>query len=121
MINTTKSVGDQAEKIAAAYLVKQRLKLVAQNIRSPFGEIDIIMRDNEDWVFVEVRYRRTDDYGGGIESITKAKRSKIVKTAKHFIQKHKENAFQSCRFDVVEVSGDLADPIINWIENAFID
>lgn len=118
-MNTTKAIGDQAEALALGYLIKQGLQLVEKNMHSPYGEIDLIMRDKKAWVFVEVRYRHHDNFGGGIESITKAKQRKLVNTANYYMQRHEKTAFESCRFDVLEISDDLTTPKIDWLEDAF--
>lgn len=117
--NNTKTTGDQAEKLTVKYLIKAGLKLVEQNARSAYGEIDIIMRDDQEWVFVEVRYRRSQHYGGGLESVSYHKQRKLIKTAQHYIQSHHNSHFDSCRFDVVELSGELNAANINWIQDAF--
>ena len=91
----TKSTGDQAEKQAVQYLVKQGLKLVEQNTHCRYGEIDAIMRDGTEWVFIEVRYRQSQSFGGGLESVTARKRTKIIKTAEHYIQTHYKIRFDT--------------------------
>ena len=68
-------VGARAEALAADYLMRQGLTIVGRNFRTRFGEIDLIARDGRTLVFVEVRMRSSRDYGGGLESITAAKRS----------------------------------------------
>ena len=117
--NSTKKTGDQAEKLTLKHLIRAGLKLVEKNAHSAYGEIDIIMRDGEEWVFVEVRYRRSHHYGGGLESVSYHKQRKLIKTAQHYIQSHHASHFESCRFDVVELSGELNEPNINWIQDAF--
>ena len=117
--NNTKSTGDEAEQLTLNHLIKAGLKLVEQNARSVYGEIDIIMRDGQEWVFVEVRYRRSQHYGGGLESVSYQKQRKLIKTAQHYIQSHQSALFDSCRFDVVELSGELNAANINWIQDAF--
>lgn len=117
--DSTKATGDRAEKCAAHYLVQQGLKLVEQNVRSRYGEIDIIMRDAGEWVFLEVRYRKSQYYGGGLESVTRQKQLKLIKTAEHYIQTHHKIRFDACRFDIIEMTGDLGTPQINWIKDAF--
>lgn len=111
--------GKHGEKLAIQYLIKQGLKLVAQNIRSPFGEIDGLMRDGEAWVFLEVRYRQSKHFGGGLESVDYRKQQKLIKTAEHYMQSKHKVRFDSCRFDIIELSGELSAPEINWIQDAF--
>lgn len=118
-LRNTLTKGKRGEKLAIQYLVQQGLKLVAQNVRSPYGEIDGLMRDGEAWVFLEVRYRQSKDYGGGLESVDYRKQQKLIKTAEHYMQSKHKVRFDSCRFDIIELSGDLSAPDIIWIQDAF--
>jgi putative endonuclease len=107
--------GAQAEDAAEDFLTHRGLKLLERNYRCRFGEIDLIMSDGHTIVFVEVRYRRNNTFGGSVESITAAKRTKLLRTARHFMAAKKE--FPACRFDAVLLTGDTHE--IEWIENAF--
>ncbi len=84
------------------------------NYRCRHGEIDLIMRDGDTLVFVEVRYRRNRDYGGAAASVGRNKIRKIVKTGLHYLQRHHLDT--ACRFDVVAIDGD-GEP--QWIQRAF--
>ena len=110
-------IGKQAEKAAEQYLSKQGLVLLDRNYCCRMGEIDLIMRDRDDLVFVEVRHRKSQDFGGALASITYKKQQKIWRTAQHYIQKKCQ--LQDCgyRFDVVALEGSLKQ--IRWIKNAF--
>ncbi len=68
--------GASAEALAASWLEARGLKLIARNVRFRYGEIDLVMDDGEALVFVEVRYRARDDYGGAAASVTAAKRTR---------------------------------------------
>lgn len=105
--------GTEAEARAAIYLQQQGLKLLARNYRSRFGEIDLVMRDGVSLVFVEVRMRRSERFGGAAASITPAKQQKLALTASQYLQQHGASA---CRFDAI-----LLDQAYNivWIRNAF--
>lgn len=70
-------------------------------------------------VFVEVRYRQSADYGGAAASVTRTKRTKIIRTAKRFLQQHPRYAAWPCRFDVVAVTGQTTALNINWLRSAF--
>jgi putative endonuclease len=107
--------GEMAEQVAAEFLSGRGLKLIERNYRCRFGEIDLIMRHGPTLVFVEVRYRRNDSFGGAAESITPAKREKLLRTARHYLASRPE--FPDCRFDAVLLGGDAKEP--RWIENAF--
>lgn len=111
--------GKYVESLALRHLVEHGLTPVAQNIHSRFGEIDLVMRDAREWVFVEVRFRRSNAYGGGLESVNRGKCRKLVKTAEHYMQSNHKIAFDSCRFDIIEVAGNLSSPTINWVKDAF--
>ncbi len=106
--------GESAERQACLFLVKQGLKLVARNFRCKQGELDLIMHDQQTLVIVEVRFRKTDKYGGAVESITRTKQSRIMAATQIYLSKHKINS--AIRFDVVALS---ANNHIDWIKNAF--
>ena len=77
------------------------------------------MRDGQEWVFVEVRFRRGGAYGGGLESVDRGKCRKLIKTAEHYMQANDKVRFDTCRFDIIEVAGELSGPIFNWVRDAF--
>jgi len=108
--------GEDAEKYAASYLQKQQLTLLQQNYHCRFGEIDLIMRDDESLVFVEVRMRTSEAFGGAAASITASKQAKLLRTARHYIAEL--NTEPACRFDVVLLTGSDGKKI-EWIKNAF--
>lgn len=95
----------------------QGLSLVARNVRSRFGEIDLIMRDGEVLVFVEVRARSRSDFGSAADSITPAKQRRIVLVAREYLARQPGHLV--CRFDVVTLDGTRNNPV--WIRNAFGD
>lgn len=108
-----KAAGRQAEERAATFLQQQGLKLLERNYRCRFGEIDLVMQEGDALVFVEVRLRRNPGFGGAAESITTAKREKLVKTAGHYLARFKRPP--PCRFDAVL----LEDERLEWIQGAF--
>ena len=77
------------------------------------------MLDGNDLVFIEVRYRKNQSFGGPLESITAKKQNKIKKTAESFLQKHPKLKFDQCRFDVMAISNKYGQPDIDWIQHAF--
>jgi putative endonuclease len=107
--------GQAAEALAAAYLTGQGLDIVDRNFRCRFGEIDLIAREGEALVFVEVRMRRRGDFGGAAESITAAKRERLRKAAGVYLSGRRR--MPPCRFDAVLVSG--VEGRIEWIRDAF--
>ena len=107
------SKGIESERLAADYLQQQGLILLSSNYSCRFGEIDLVMREGKTLVFVEVRQRSTNQFGGAAMSITHAKQKKISLTAQSYLQKHGDSA---CRFDVVLIDGKRH---IEWVRNAF--
>ena len=118
------NAGLEAEKLAATFLMNHGLKLVAQNYHCRFGEIDLIMTDASTLVFVEVKLRTSNRFGGAAASITAQKQQKLILTAQHYLQTQIKNQSQiACRFDAILMNKiDLTlDDLkhIEWIRNAF--
>ena len=107
--------GVAAETLAADWLVRQGLRLVARNYRVKGGEIDLICADGETLVFVEVRLRRHRDYGGAGASITPSKQRRLILAAQHYLQAEGD---RPCRFDCVLLSG-LDEQSLEWVKDAF--
>ena len=108
--------GRRAEQWAAQYLQHQGLQPVAQNYRSRYGEIDLIMRDGETLVFVEVRLRSHAGFGGAAASIDAHKQQRIVRTAQQYLAGLARTP--PCRFDAVLLDDD-AGSNVQWLRNAF--
>lgn len=112
---STRAIGAGIEQQAEAFLKKQGLKAVARNYQIRGGELDLIMRDGEVLVFVEVRYRADERHGSGAESITWQKLQRLHKAAEHYLQKHFGSQPPDCRFDVISASGQ---PVrFDWLKN----
>ena len=115
--------GLQAEMLAKEYLIQQGLTPVEDNFFAKTGEIDLVMREQSAWVFVEVRYRsgkHNKRFGSAATSINPRKQSRILKTTKLYLQtKRLQNVV--ARIDVVDISGRLSEPEIIWIRNALSD
>ena len=113
--------GKWGEKVALDYLCKKKYSIIATSFRSRFGEIDIIARNDDFIVFVEVKTRKNADFAHAKEYVSKTKQRKIISTANYWLMKA-ANAHQP-RFDVIEVyakDGEFTiSPDINHIENAF--
>lgn len=110
------SKGNDAEQRAATFLQQHNLVLLEKNYRCRFGEIDLIMRDDDTVVFIEVRMRTNPHYGGAAASITSTKQHKLVCAAQHYLAKYEDDF--PCRFDAVLISGERRNEI-EWIKNAF--
>jgi len=111
--------GSQAEAMACKYLRQQGLILLVKNYRTKVGEIDLIMKDQNSWVFVEVKYRTRHDWANAAESVTRSKQHKIINAAKQYLQQRKIYDLVDCRFDVVAIDENLSEDKINWIPHAF--
>lgn len=117
MTSSTQKIGSQAEQYAEHYLQEQGLKFVTRNYRCRYGEIDLIMQDQESIVFVEVRYRDKETHGSGVETITRSKKSKLLKTATVYLIEQKLWEKIPCRFDVISLASPNQE--ILWIKDAF--
>ena len=106
-------LGQEAENLSAEFLQRQGLRLVTRNYRCRMGEIDLVMDDRGTLVFVEVRLRKNNLFGGAGASITAHKQGKLVRAAQHYLQ---QQAVQPpCRFDAVLLDGGR----LEWIKDAF--
>lgn len=114
-----REIGQRAENLARDFLISRGLELVATNYRCRRGEIDLVMRNEETLVFVEVRFRRRSNYGSGAESIDGRKQAKLIATAQHYLKEHARSLDNPCRFDVVSISMDHGHDEVEWIQNAF--
>lgn len=116
--NSKRDDGQYFETKACAYLKQQGLKLMARNVNFPTGEIDLIMQDGAQLVFVEVRFRQHKEFGGAAASVDWHKQNKLIKTAQLYLQQQFGNQPPSCRFDVIAIEGSKAQFEVSWIKNA---
>ena len=107
--------GRQAEALAALFLQQHGIEVIARNYRCRLGEIDLIARDGTTLVFVEVRMRTSQAFGGAAASITARKRRRLTSAARHYLAGAPR--MPACRFDALLVNG--ADHSLEWIKNAF--
>lgn len=110
--------GQEAEDLAFDYLKQQGLRLLARNYLCRCGEIDLIMQDRQELIFIEVRHRKQIIYGGGLESITFEKQRKLLNCAKYYLQQKMRT--QPCRFDLIAINGHLIISNIRWVKNIFM-
>ena len=115
---TSKQTGDAWESTARDWLQSKGLHFIAANVRERGGEIDLIMREGSTTVFVEVRYRRSAQFGGAAASVTRSKQHKLLQTARLWLARH-NGSFDTvdCRFDVLAFTGND----VEWLRNAFTD
>ena len=119
MTEDRKQTGALGEKVAAEHLIKQGYTILQQNYRCPIGEIDIVARDGESLAFVEVRTKRSRQFGTPEESITTTKQTKLIELAESYMQEH-GNPDEPWRIDVVAVELGKGDKVtrIELIKNA---
>jgi putative endonuclease len=108
--------GNEAEQRVCAFLLAQGLVLAKANFQCKFGEIDLICRDGECVVFVEVRWHHDVGFGDSASTVNRAKQKKIINTAKYYLQQNKIFNQVPCRFDVVALSSKNQ---LEWIKDAF--
>jgi putative endonuclease len=114
-----KALGDWGEKVAREYLLDHGYHIIETNYRCREGEIDIVARDKEYLVFVEVRTRRGCNFGSPEESVTNTKKKKLISLAFNYLQNH-NNLPSLWRFDVVAIESDGRGKVIRLelIQNA---
>ncbi len=111
--------GRAAEDVALDCLRARGLELVERNYRCRMGEIDLILRDNEELVVAEVRLRSNRHFGTPAESITGNKRRRIIRATLHFISSRPEFRDVPVRFDVVAIDERAGHLQSEWIRDAF--
>ncbi len=114
MFSLKQQTGNSAEHDALIYLEQAGLRFVGKNYSCKFGEIDLIMQDGKTLVFVEVRYRNSNKFGGAAASVNYQKQQKIIRTAQHYLQNN-YSSYPECRMDVVALDKNQA---IDWLKNA---
>lgn len=119
-INKTlsKLIGDEAERLARTFLEQQGLFYLQKNYRCRTGEIDLIMRDNEELVFVEVKFRSKNQHGTAVEFFHASKRRKFESAVMHYLQEKKLNpSIVAYRIDFVGIEGKGQQSEINWLKS----
>ncbi len=114
--------GFAAEHSACEHIEQAGLIIEHRNYRCHYGEIDIIALDGQILVFIEVRMRNRQEWGGGADTVNAAKQKKIIRSALHYLQKNRKHQERICRFDVISIRHDSQNSLqyhFNWIKNAF--
>lgn len=117
---TRKARGDDAERAAEQFLTVNGLELVERNFRTRFGEIDLIMRQGATLVFVEVRFRKNENFGGALASIGSAKQQRLIAAAEQYLSQFRNPP--PCRFDAVLLTkgaNESAQVEVEWLKDAF--
>ncbi|TKB50963.1 YraN family protein [Ferrimonas aestuarii] len=110
----SRAQGSQAEQQVCQWLERQGLILLHQNFHCRFGELDLVMQQDNELVFIEVKYRRSSGFGGASAAVTPAKQKRLRLAASYYLQQQGWSD-RPCRCDVVSVQGQT----IDWIKNAF--
>ena len=99
-----KALGNKGEEVAAKFLKRNGYRIIARNYKTPLGEIDIIAKDGNTIVFVEVKTRTSNAFGYPFEPVTRRKKDKLKNLALLYLKKHAHES--SARFDVISISSD---------------
>jgi len=110
-------LGQKGEELACNFLVNKGYRIIIRNFKTSIGEIDIIASDKETLVFIEVKTRKSLQYGRPFESVTRAKKRKIANVAKLYLKKLGE--VPACRFDIVSIFHKKGSPVFELIRDAF--
>jgi len=114
-VENKRTLGSQKEELAAAYLEEQGAVILAKNFYFSGGELDLIVKDGEYLCFVEVKYRKSREFGFPEEAVTSFKQRKIIQGARRYLYQNRLSEHTPCRFDVVSIYKDE----IAWIKDAF--
>ncbi len=116
---TRQLLGREAEAAAEGLLRRKGYRILERNVRVGRGELDIVARMGETLVFVEVKARRTDRYGGVAYAVTAQKKRQLIQLAARYLSRRRLES-QPCRFDVLLYdAGGAASPVLEHIESAF--
>ena len=118
MTQARQSLGQRGEELAARALEARGYTILARNYRTPIGELDIVARDRQHLLFVEVKTRRTETFGAPAEAVGAHKQGQIVRAAKWYLANARYPELQP-RFDVIAVILNHGEPVISHIPNAF--
>ena len=111
-------LGKSGEDLGCAELERRGYAIVERRYRTRFGEIDVIARDGETIVFVEVKARMGEEFGGAAAAITRWKQRRVTQMAVDYLSRHRLHNCP-CRFDVVTVDFDAGQAVITVYPNAF--
>lgn len=118
-----RKIGKDAEQQALIYIQQQGLKMIDRNFNCRLGEIDLIAQERDTLVFIEVRARSHQQWGGASASVDYRKQRKICKAAAYYLSKHPRFQHRPCRFDVIAfdnlADGNTGDSCPVWYKDAF--
>ena len=110
--------GRTGEQFARRWLEARGLRHICSNFRCRYGELDLVMLERDCLVIIEVRYRRNDNYGGALPSITAAKLQRIATTIQYLLRQYRQLRELPLRFDVLALAGPLNKPTVTWCQHA---
>jgi putative endonuclease len=119
MKGTSGAVGARGEDLAVKYLKKKGFKVIERNYHCSAGEIDLIARDKDSLVFVEIKARSSSEYGLPQEFVDRFKQRKMIEAARFFMAERRVTEDIPARFDVVAINLTPAGPQIELIRDAF--
>ena len=109
-------IGQWGEQLAVEHLVSRGCEVIGRNVRTPYGEIDIVAKQGDTTLFVEVKTRTSKVMGLPEESITTKKREHMIACAEHYAAEHEIDHWQ---IDVVSIEGKPGkEPVVTYFENA---
>ena len=112
--------GQRAEELACEYLKAHSYKIIKRNFRNRYCEIDVIAHNRSELVFVEVKYRHSGSHGGAISAVGHHKAQQLQFAAQLWLCDNPRYDVYGKRIDVIAVEGELANPRLEYIENAVI-
>ncbi len=119
MKDTSKALGSKGEDLAVQYLKKKGFKVIERNYHCPAGEIDLIAREKNTLVFVEIKARSSSDFGLPQEAVDRFKQRKMIEAARTYLAERHLTEDIPARFDVVAIQLTPTGPDIELIKDAF--
>lgn len=115
MMNSNE-IGAHGERLAERFLEQHGVTILARNVHSRYGEIDLIAQEGETLLFIEVKFRQSNHFGSALDSVTPQKQTRFLKTVEAYLQENPSDA--PLRIDVIGITNRYR-PKIEWIKNAF--
>jgi putative endonuclease len=119
MEDTSKALGYKGEDLAVRYLRKKGFKVIERNYHCPWGEIDLIAREKDILVFVEIKARSSSEFGLPQEAVDRFKQKKLSQVARAYMAERHLDEDIAARFDVVAIHLTPSGPAIELIKDAF--
>ena len=119
MEDTRKVLGARGEDLAVKYLKKKGYKVIERNYRCQWGEIDLVARQGDTLVFVEIKSRSSHGFGLPQEAVDRFKQDKLIEVARAYLAERRLTEDITMRFDVVAVQLTSSGPDIELIQDAF--